>query len=94
VLCAALSALPIAAALAEIGSALELGADAPWTFTLMVADGQIGFEMVLAGAFLAGSLIGAAALAFGGGGRLAAPFVRANTPDPDHDDVRDRSDER
>ena len=37
--------------------------DAPWTFTLMVADGQIGLLTMVAAAFLAGTLIALVALA-------------------------------
>lgn len=73
VLIAALASLvPIAAALSSVAGALALGADAPWTFTLMVADGQIGFTAMLSGAVIAGGLLAATALALGGGGRVPA----------------------
>jgi hypothetical protein len=52
------------AALAALAAALDLGADAPWTFTLMVADGQIGLATTLSACFLAGALAGGAALCF------------------------------
>ena len=55
--------LPVAALLA-VAEALGLGIDAPWTFTLMVADGQIGLLTMVAAAFLAGTLIALVALAF------------------------------
>jgi hypothetical protein len=60
---AALSCLPLVLALVAISSDLELGATAPWTFTLMLADGQIGFVVAVAGCFLGGALLGTAALA-------------------------------
>ena len=66
------SLLPIAAALGAVSESLSLGGDAPWTFTLMIADGQIGLVAMLAGCAIAGGLAGAAALAIGGGGRLPA----------------------
>jgi len=66
---AAVAALvPVAAALASVASALDLGADAPWTFALMIAGGQVGLVPVVAGAFLAGS--------------LAAAVVAASSPEP------------
>jgi len=51
--------VPVAAALVSVASALELGADTPWTFALMIADGQFGLLLALAGAVLAGSLLAA-----------------------------------
>jgi hypothetical protein len=81
-----IAVLPIALALGSVSGALDLGGDAPWTLTLMVADGQIGFGFMLSGCFLAGSVAGAVALALGGGGLLPTPFVRASG--------RDGSDER
>jgi hypothetical protein len=54
--------LPVAA-FAAVAAALDLGGDAPWTFTLMVADGQIGLIVTLTGSFLAGCLAGLVALA-------------------------------
>ncbi len=67
-----LSLLPVIAALLSVSGALELGGDAPWIFTLMVADGQIGLGTVLPGALLAGALLGTLALALASGGRLPA----------------------
>jgi hypothetical protein len=61
----ALAALPTAAALIATSSVLDLGGDAPWTFTLMVADGQIGLLTMVAGCFLAGAVVGSIALCFG-----------------------------
>jgi hypothetical protein len=60
---ALLSALPVLAALRSVSGALDLGGDAPWTFTLMLADGQIGFATALAGCFLASGLVAATVLA-------------------------------
>jgi hypothetical protein len=62
---AALACLPVAAALVAVSRALELGADAPWTFTLMVADGQIGLAVTLAACFIGGALLGSVAFAAG-----------------------------
>ena len=39
----------------RVAGALELGAAAPWTLTLMVADGQIGLGVTLPFCFLAGA---------------------------------------
>jgi hypothetical protein len=55
------SLLPIVLALAGIASALELGAEAPWTLLLMVADGQIGIWVALGLCFLVGALVGTVA---------------------------------
>ena len=60
---AALAAVPLVLALVAISGDLELGATAPWTFVLMLADGQIGFAVAAAGCFLAGTLLGTSALA-------------------------------
>ncbi len=75
------SLIPPAAALGSVSGALELGGNAPWIFTLMLADGQIPFAATLAGAVIAGGLIGALALALGGGGRMpAAPGAGERDP--------------
>jgi hypothetical protein len=58
-----LACLPVVLALASVSEALELGAAAPWTFVLMIADGQIGLVTTLAGCLLAGALLGGVALA-------------------------------
>jgi hypothetical protein len=58
VLGATLSALPATLALGSVASALELGGEAPWTFLLMVAGGQIGPWVALSLCVMAGSLIG------------------------------------
>jgi hypothetical protein len=58
-----LALVPLALALATIASDLDLGGAAPWTFTLMLADGQLGFVVAAAGCFVAGSLLGTASLA-------------------------------
>ena len=50
--------VPAIAAAAAVAGALELGAAAPWTMTLMVADGQIGLGVTLPFCFLAGGLAG------------------------------------
>jgi hypothetical protein len=69
---ALLCLMPTVAALAAVGRALELGADAPWTFTLMIADGQIGLATTVAGCFAAGALVASVVLAAARGGRLPA----------------------
>lgn len=91
---AALAVVPTVAALGSVTGVLEVGSDAPWTLTLLVADGQIGFFDVLAGCFLAGSLLGACALALGGGGQLPAPFTRAAAREPDLEAEPEDSDMR
>ena len=58
-----------AAALLAVADALELGADTPWIFTLMVADGQIGLLTTLSASLIAGSLVAIAALALRRGSR-------------------------
>jgi hypothetical protein len=55
------SLLPLAFALAEVASELDLGASAPWTLMIMVADGQIGFLVALSLCLLAGALAGTVA---------------------------------
>jgi hypothetical protein len=69
---ALLAAVPVGAALLALADALDLGGDAPWTLTLMIADGQIGFLTVIAACFMAGGIAASVALAAGGGGRLPA----------------------
>ncbi|HEY8000658.1 MAG TPA: M28 family peptidase [Solirubrobacterales bacterium] len=63
VLACALACVPLLAAAAAVAGALDLGADAPWIFSLMVADGQIGLLTMLALCFLAGVVAGVVALA-------------------------------
>ena len=58
----ALACLPVIAALVAVATALELGAGAPWTLTIMVADGQVKLLTMLASCFLAGGALGAVAL--------------------------------
>jgi hypothetical protein len=58
-----LALVPLAAALAAVSAALDLGLSAPWTFTLMIADGQIGLLETLTGCVLAGALAGAVVVA-------------------------------
>jgi hypothetical protein len=60
---AALAFVPLAAALAAVAAALDLGPSAPWTFALMVADGQIGLLEMVSGCLLAGAVAGAVVLA-------------------------------
>ena len=60
----ALACVPAIAALTAVSSALDLGAGAPWTFTLMVADGQIGLAVTVSACLLAGALVGGIALCF------------------------------
>jgi hypothetical protein len=62
--CAVLAGVPGVAALASVSGALELGVDAPWTVTIMVADGQLGLGMTAASCFLVGGLLGTVALAW------------------------------
>jgi hypothetical protein len=69
---ATLACLPAIAALAAVSDALELGGRAPWTFTLMIADGQIGLPIIAAACFLAGALVGAIALSVRRRARLPA----------------------
>jgi len=57
-----LACLPVIAALVAVASVLELGPDAPWTLTIMVADGQVTMLTMLASCFLAGGALGAVAL--------------------------------
>ncbi len=61
-LAALLASIPALAALAAVAAALDLGAEAPWTFAIMVADGQIGLLTALAACLLAGTLAGTIAL--------------------------------
>lgn len=53
--------LPGLLALGSVAGALELGADAPWTYALMIADGQIGLGVAAPACFVIGSLAGAIA---------------------------------
>ena len=62
---AGLACVPVGLALMAVSRELDLGAGAPWTFTLMVADGQIGFLNCVAASFLGGGVLGTAALALG-----------------------------
>jgi Peptidase family M28 len=59
---AALACVPVIAALAAVSSTLDLGAVAPWTFALMIADSQIGLATMVSACFVAGALVGGAAL--------------------------------
>jgi hypothetical protein len=63
VIASVISAVPLVAAFVAVANALELGADAPWTFAIMIADGQIGFLTILSLCFLGGALAGATVLA-------------------------------
>ena len=49
---------PVLAATVAIAGVLDLGADAPWTLALMVADGQIGLGVTVPLCFVAGALVG------------------------------------
>ncbi len=62
-LLAVLACVPVVAALVAVSSALELGVDAPWTLTIMVADGQLGLATMASACFLVGGLLGTVALA-------------------------------
>ncbi len=61
-LVALITFVPALAAVAAVATALELGRDAPWTLTLMVADGQIGLGVTLPLCFIAGGVAGTVAL--------------------------------
>lgn len=54
---------PLALTFVAISSRLDLGATAPWTFTIMLADGQIDLIQALGACFIGGALLAAAALA-------------------------------
>lgn len=69
----AIACVPAFAAAAAVADALNLGAGAPWTFAIMVADGQIGLAIVAPLCFLAGALVGA--IAVSGRRRAEAPAV-------------------
>jgi hypothetical protein len=56
------SLLPTALAVGNLASALDLGADTPWTFAIMLADGQIGLAAALAACFLVAGLAGTVAV--------------------------------
>jgi hypothetical protein len=58
-----IACLPLLAASLAVSDALDLGSSAPWTFAIMVADGQIGFATTVALCFLGGALVGGMALA-------------------------------
>ena len=58
----AAACVPLLGAFVAVARALDLGADAPWTFTLMIADGQLGFASMLSLCFLFGALAGGVAL--------------------------------
>jgi hypothetical protein len=58
-----IACIPVAAALIAVSRALELGADAPWTLTIMVADGQLGLGIMVPACFLAGAVLATIALA-------------------------------
>lgn len=59
-----LACVPTVLAFVVVASALDLGKDAPWTFTLMIADGQLDFAACVGACFLAGALLGNVALGF------------------------------
>jgi hypothetical protein len=61
---AALACVPVIAALIAVAHALELGADAPWTLTLTVADGQLGLVIAVPACFLIGGVLAVLAVAF------------------------------
>jgi Peptidase family M28 len=61
-LVALITLVPAFAAVAAVATALELGGDAPWTLTLMVADGQVGLGVTLPLCFIAGGVAGTVAL--------------------------------
>jgi hypothetical protein len=60
---AVIALLPVAAALGNVVSRLELGSSAPWQLLLMVGDGQIGFGTMFALCMLAGYMVGVVAVA-------------------------------
>jgi hypothetical protein len=64
--------VPAIAAVIAVANALDLGAGAPWTFALMIADGQIGLSVTVSACLLAGALVGGVALCFRHPARVAA----------------------
>ena len=60
---AAISLVPLGAAIAYVAGRLDLGSGAPWSLLLMVSDGQIGFAALLPLCLLVGCLLGLVALA-------------------------------
>jgi Peptidase family M28 len=59
---AALSLVPLAAAVAHLSGSLALGSAAPWLLLLMVSDGQFGFGTMLALCLVIGGLLGIGAV--------------------------------
>jgi hypothetical protein len=74
VVAAALVCVPLLAAVVAVSDALELGPDAPWTLTLMIADGQIALAAMLGLCFLGGILAGTISLVFGRTNQIPADF--------------------
>ncbi len=68
----ALACLPLVGAVIAVARELDLGLEAPWTFVLMIADGQIGLLTMLGLCFLAGVVAGVVALALGHPGEVPA----------------------
>ena len=60
---AVLACMPVIAAVIVVSRALELGVDAPWVLTIMVADGQLGLATMASACFLVGGVFGALAMA-------------------------------
>jgi hypothetical protein len=54
--------IPAVAAVVAVVATLDLGGEAPWTLSLMVADGQLGLGLTLPLCFVAGSLVGSLGL--------------------------------
>jgi hypothetical protein len=73
---AALSLVPLGAAVGDLVGRLELSSSSPWHVLLMVGDGQIGFGTMLAVCLVAGCLVGVVALA----GRGPSPVHRPEVP--------------
>jgi hypothetical protein len=74
----AVSLLPLAAAVIDLASRLDVGSQVPWTLVLMLTGGQFGFLEALLACLVAGSVLGLLALAVPRKGRGSA--VRAGSP--------------
>jgi hypothetical protein len=85
---AALSLVPLGAAIGDLIGRLDLGVGAPWQLLLMVGDGQIGLVAVLSLSLLAGCLLGLVAVAGvprgdeGGSGPVAPPVATGRRRPP------------
>ena len=74
---ALLACVPAALALVAVAGALDLGLGGVWTFTIMVADGQIGLTVAACVCFLAGAVAAAGAMAARGVASGSAPGAKS-----------------